>query len=707
MKIIKVKNSLQMKSLTTRIVVFVGLILLAVCSTLGGIAYYSSYSALLTNVETVLPQVAYEAAVILENKLDSNFAVLESVAELDSIQDPLAAVEKKAAILKDQINNTRFNQLTFIDLDGNILTSDSTFNVKDREYFTSAANGKRFVSDPLISKSNDGSMIIIFAVPVRYQDKIVGVLTGNADPNVFSVYCNDVKFGKFGTAYMLNRSGVIIAHADKLNVQNQVNHIEAAINDKAYADIADIETKMTQGGTGFGMFVDRDIVMKENATEGALLTSDILGKEADPDHFAGINKFIGYAPIAGTAWSIAVTVPKSEIFEKLAELTRVIIIATIILIFLSLAVILLLAVQLVRPMKAAVAHIKVVASGDFTTVTPPVYLKRKDEIGQLNRTVDEMQNSLKELIVNVNGASKDVANTIFDVQVNLSGLNAGIEDISATTEQLCSGMEETAASSQEINATTAEIENAVESIAKKTQDGSLSAGEINRRANELKTNALYSKEQADKIYIATQGSLKEAIEKSKAVDQISVLSDAILQITSQTNLLALNAAIEAARAGEAGKGFAVVADEIRNLAEDSKNTVNKIQEVAETVVDSVENLSDNSEKVLEFIDRQVIEDYKKMVLTGEQYSKDAAFIDDFLTDLSATAQQLAASIENIIKAINDVSLSTNEGAEGASDIAKLSGDIMENSKSVIDETLKVKNNSEKLMQLVEKFKIAR
>ncbi|MBU3110281.1 hypothetical protein KPL55_01800 [Clostridium lacusfryxellense] len=124
------------------------------------------------------------------------------------------------------------------------------------------------------------------------------------------------------------------------------------------------------------------------------------------------------------------------------------------------------------------------------------------------------------------------------------------------------------------------------------------------------------------------------------IDKVVTLADSILQIASKTNLLALNAAIEATRAGEEGKGFAVVADEVRKLAENSKNTVKEIQRVTMVVVASVENLSESSAEVLAFIDNQVVKDYVAMLKTGEEYNKDAEFINNLVTDFSANAEEL-------------------------------------------------------------------
>jgi len=266
-------------------------------------------------------------------------------------------------------------------------------------------------------------------------------------------------------------------------------------------------------------------------------------------------------------------------------------------------------------------------------------------------------------------------------------------------------MEETAASTQEMNVTSLEIEKAVESIAAKAQEGAVSAGEINKKATELSENFLLSQQSANKIFLDVKDKLEKALEESKAVEQINTLADAILQITTQTNLLALNAAIEAARAGEAGRGFAVVADEIRKLAEDSKSTATQIQSVTKQVILSVDNLSDNSNRLLTFMTTDVDRDYKTMLNATEEYKKDAELIDTLVTDFSATSEELAASMENMIKAINEITAAANEGAEGTNNIAEKAGLVTKKANDVIGQTSISKESSGKLLKMVEKFKV--
>jgi len=326
------------------------------------------------------------------------------------------------------------------------------------------------------------------------------------------------------------------------------------------------------------------------------------------------------------------------------------------------------------------------------------FLKEKDEFGLIINAVSEVRKELVNIIKEVSNNASALNKIVDLTNQSVSRLGEEIDGVSATTEELSAGMEETAASVQEMNAASNEIEKASENIAEKAKEGSLEAEKISKTANELNKSFTASQESAYRIFEEVKLSLEEALEKSKAAEQISILADSILEITSQTNLLALNAAIEAARAGEAGKGFAVVADEIRKLAENSKNTVTEIQNITQTVLSSVNDLSSSSKSLLDFMNSDVVKDYGMMLQATKQYKKDAEFVDGLVENLSVTAEMLLASIQSTVKALDEVSAATNEGAEGTSNIAQQTSNIVENAGEVIKNIANAKEVSAKLNQ---------
>ena len=256
-----------------------------------------------------------------------------------------------------------------------------------------------------------------------------------------------------------------------------------------------------------------------------------------------------------------------------------------------------------------------------------------------------------------------------------------------------------------MNATITEIESAVKSIADKAQKGATVVSEISRRAQELKDNAVISQNESRDIRSEVDAEMRKAMEQAKGVENIKVLAETILEIAEQTNLLSLNAAIEAARAGEAGKGFGVVAEEIRKLAEGSRQTVVKIQNVISEIVSAVGNLVACSEKTLDFIDSKVINDYRAMVGIGEQYFRDSAAIHDLVTDFSATSEELLASMQNMVSTINEVAVSNSDEAQKTWDISRKALDVKEKASRVSELMDAVKRSSESLSDSVSQFKV--
>jgi len=338
-------------------------------------------------------------------------------------------------------------------------------------------------------------------------------------------------------------------------------------------------------------------------------------------------------------------------------------------------------------------------------LTHSIDIKSKDEIGELASSVNQFIANIRSIIIEVNQCSDGVDKAVLSVVEYMKDLTSNVEQSSATIQELSAGMEETAASAQEVNSSSLEIENATVSMADRAQKGAISANEISTRAGELKHSAIKSQEVSKKIYENTKSNLEIALEKSNAIEKISVLADTILGISKQTNLLALNAAIEAARAGEAGKGFAVVADEISNLAESSKNTVSEIQKVTAEVFTSVNELASSARIIMEFFDTTVLKDYDEMVNTGEAYGNDGKFVDDLVNDFSATAEELTATIEGIMKAMSEVATTVNEGAMGTQEIAGKISEIVTMVEQVKNETDISLENSKSLKKAVNKFTV--
>ena len=158
--------------------------------------------------------------------------------------------------------------------------------------------------------------------------------------------------------------------------------------------------------------------------------------------------------------------------------------------------------------------------------------------------------------------------------------------------------------------------------------------------------------------------LNQAIEDSKSVEQVNSLTDEILDISKQTNLLALNASIEAARAGEAGKGFAVVADEIRQLADTSRETASRIQNINVVVNSAVNNLAENANGLIDYMNETIVPEFDNFVKSGVEYKENASYISRIMEEFNVKTDELKNKMDNIAESIHTITTAIDEGANG-------------------------------------------
>lgn len=154
------------------------------------------------------------------------------------------------------------------------------------------------------------------------------------------------------------------------------------------------------------------------------------------------------------------------------------------------------------------------------------------------------------------------------------------------------------------------------------------------------------------------------------MDQVNLLTEDILSISGQTNLLALNASIEAARAGEAGKGFAVVADEIRMLADSSRETANRIQEINRIVTDAVHNLSDHANSLVAYLNESILPEFQNFVQSGVEYRDHANYIENVMNEFTDKTEELKNAMDEIATSIDAITSAIDDGAKGVNGTAE-------------------------------------
>lgn len=310
-------------------------------------------------------------------------------------------------------------------------------------------------------------------------------------------------------------------------------------------------------------------------------------------------------------------------------------------------------------------------------LTRRVSIISNDEIadlgGGINTFMDKLQEILKMIIEN----SQKMETIVNEVQESVSTSNDSATDLSALIEELAATMQEVGHSTSIINQNAESVRNEVELIAARSSEINTFSMEMKGNADKIETDARNNMEEIGKRAKDILEVLNQAIEDSRSVDQVNNLTNEILNISSQTNLLALNASIEAARAGEAGRGFAVVADEIRELADSSRETANRIQEINHIVTKAVHNLSDNAINLIGYLRESILPEFEFFVEGGAQYKENATYIESVMNEFSEKTDDLKQTVDEIASSISTITCSIDEGARGGNGAAESTQGLVE------------------------------
>ena len=270
---------------------------------------------------------------------------------------------------------------------------------------------------------------------------------------------------------------------------------------------------------------------------------------------------------------------------------------------------------------------------------------------------------------------QDAMGTLQDSSERISGVtqevrqrtrtsSGSVRDLSGLTEQLSAALEEIASSTSSIRGGTTGTQSDAQDMAEECSAITAYSVEMRGRAEVMEQSALRETEAVRAKTAEIMSMLDQAIEKSRSVDQIGVLTKDILDISSSTNLIAINASIEAARAGAAGAGFSVVAQEVHKLADSCAETASHIQKVSGEVTGAVSYLAESARELAGYLSQAILTQLEQSVQAGQQYRQDSDYIGHAMEAFNQKTVRLKAAMDEIAGSISSISGAIDGAASG-------------------------------------------
>ncbi len=614
-----------MKTLKGKLMLIFISMSVVVCFGLSGFGYFNFKEESLSSYNRTMTEKTDLISTNLTSKITEYFNIINSIyLDVDS-SGRLVDIDRTSNILSN-INNELgvFDNIFYADKTGLTVSSDGkgiipNFNGKSSEWYKRVFSGEnKVITDVYTDTEND--QVFSFAIPVKRNNQIVGVLAASVPLSIFSDFIRELT--NSNQVYVYRKDGYILSSKKSEYIGKNMHDVRPQYSVLSPTNRTMTYDSYSQDDT---IYVVSSVEKSQNWMVASFEYNEVILEPSNNTLF-----------ISMLITLVSIALFSSIIYKVIMD-------------------------YIYKPLGGEPEHIehiiKCISQGDLSmeltssSKNTGIYASAVVMIQELKRVIEGSH----QISENVSTASTELASVMTESEVNAQQETAQIEQIATAVSELSS-----TASEVSINASNAE--------------GAASAAQSNVA---LGHEALSSSTAiAAKISSSVEDSVVIVNQLKEYSTEIGGVIDVINSISEQTNLLALNAAIEAARAGEQGRGFAVVADEVRSLAGKTQQSTVDIQEI----IAKLQEQSDKADIYMRsnaqlLIESQVVAEKVASAFTG--IASSVTDISDMNTLVAAASEEQSSVTNEIAQNINIASELVTQNVSGIYQSAKASEELSE------------------------------